>query len=313
MNFICDGSYKWYQDFYDFYSSKNIEPDFVYSHSYTYIVDKDIKEIDINSLSEKGRLPEDENFLHNYIEKLNEKVKKISKKDMKIYITEWNSSPSHRELTHDTCYKSAFIVKNIVENMDSTESLAYWVVSDFIEELPLPEDEYHGGIGLITMNSIKKAAYNAFYLLAKLGNVLIDKGEGHYITRSSKGYQIIIYNYCHFDKLYLSMDTSKMTQEDRYSVFKNDNTKEFNFILENIDAGDYEIKEYRVNRNNGSSFDAWVEIGTQKYLAQEEIEYLKSRSYPSYTRKNENIKNSYKMSKILQPHEIVLLEINSLQ
>lgn len=310
INFICDGSYEWYQGFYDFYSSKNIDPDFIYSHSYTYIVDKDVKEIDINSLSEKGILPEDENFLHNYIEKLNDEVKEINKKDKEIYITEWNSSPSHRELTHDTCYKSAFIVKNIVENMDSTKSLAYWAVSDFIEELPLPDDEYHGGVGLITLNSIKKAAYNAFYLLAKLGSVLVDKGDGYYITRSSKGYQIIMYNYCHFDKLYLSMDTSKMTQEDRYGVFKNDNSKEFNFILENIDGGNYEIKEYRVNRNHGSSFDAWVEMGAQKYLEIEEVEYLKSKSYPSYTRKNENIRNSYEINKTLQPHEILLLEIN---
>lgn len=310
INFMCHGSYEWAKDFYDFYSSKDIDPDFIYSHSYTYIVDKDLKEIDINSLSKNGILTEDENFLYNYIEKLNSKVKEINKKDTYIYITEWNSSPSHRELTHDTCYKSAFIVKNIVENMDSTESLAYWAVSDFIEELPLPKDEFHGGVGLITINSIKKAAYNAFYLLAKLGDIVVDKGEGFYITKSSRGYQMILYNYCHFDKLYSYMDTSKMTQEDRYSVFKNDNSKEFNFVLENIDSGNYEIKEYRVNRNHGSSFDAWVEMGATTILELEEIEYLKSKSYPRYTRKNENIKKSYDINKVLQPHEIVLLEIN---
>lgn len=312
INFICCGSYKWTKDFYDFCSSKNIDPDFIYSHSYTYIVDKDIKEININSLSENGILPEDENFLSNYIDELDNKGKEINKKDKDIYITEWNSSPSHRELTHNTCYKSAFIVKNIVENMDRTESLAYWAISDFIEELPLPKDEFHGGVGLITINSIKKAAYNAFYLLAKLGNMVIDKGEGFYVTKSSIGYQMILYNYCHFDKIYLYMDTSKITQEDRYKVFKNDNSKEFNFVLENIDSGNYEIKEYRVNRNHGSSFDAWVEMGAPKYLEQEELEYLKSKSYPSYIRKNENIKNSYEISKILQPHEIVLIEINNL-
>ena len=231
---------------------------------------------------------------------------------MDLYITEWNASPSHRELTHDTCYKAAFIVKNIVENMDSTESLAYWTITDFIEELKLPKDIFHGGIGLFTMNSIKKAGYNAFYLLSKLGNMLVDKGDGFYITKGGKGYQIILYNYCHFDKLYSQMDTSKITLEDRYSIFKNDNPKEFNFILENIDNGDYVVKEYRVNRKQGSSFDAWVEMGASKFLEIEEIEYLKSKSYPMYTRKNENIKTAYKINTILQPHEIVLFEINNL-
>jgi xylan 1,4-beta-xylosidase len=162
------------------------------------------------------------------------------------------------------------------------------------------------------MNSIKKAGYNAFYLLSKLGNIFVYEGDGFYITRSSKGYQIILYNYCHFDKLYSHMDTSKITIEDRYSVFKNDNPKEFNFVLENIDNGDYEIKEYRVNRKQGSSFDTWVEMGAPKCLEIEEMEYLKSKSYPMYKRKNKSINNSYEINTILQPHEIVLFEINNL-
>lgn len=312
IDFICDASYNWTKDFYDFYSSKGIIPDFIYSHSYTYSISSDLKQIDPNTLSEEGIFSKDENFLYNYIKEIKEKTKEINKEDMKLYITEWNASPSHRELTHDTCYKAAFIVKNIVENMDSTECLAYWTITDFIEELALPEEVFHGGVGLITFNSIKKAAYNAFYLLSKLGNKFVDKGEGFYITKNNRGYQIILYNYCHFDKLYLSMDTSKITLEERYNVFKNDNPKEFTFKLENIDSGDYEVKEYRVNRKQGSSFDAWVEMGAPKYLEAEEIEYLKNKSYPEYKRKNIKIDKSYKINTVLEPHEIVLFEINNL-
>ncbi|WP_042276338.1 GH39 family glycosyl hydrolase [[Clostridium] dakarense] len=312
INFICDASYKWTKDFYNFYYGKGIVPDFMYSHSYTYSMNIDLKEIDINALSENGIFPKDENFLYNYIKEIKEKTNEINKKEMDLYITEWNASPSHRELTHDTCYKSAFIVKNIVENMDSTESLAYWAITDFIEELRLPKEVFHGGVGLITINSIKKAAYNAFYLLSKLGNIFVDKGDGFYITKNSRGYQIILYNYCHFDKLYMSMDTSKITFKDRYNVFKNDNPKEFNFKLENINDGKYEIKEYRVNREQGSSFDAWVEMGAPTYLQAEEIKYLKGKSNPGYKRKNENVKKYYKINTILEPHEIVLYEINNL-
>ncbi|EGT3617667.1 AraC family transcriptional regulator, partial [Clostridium perfringens] len=312
INFICDASYNWTKDFYEFYSTKGITPDFIYSHSYTYSISSDLKQINPNTLRENGIFSKDENFLYNYIKEVKDKTREINRRDMNLYITEWNASPSHRELTHDTCYKAAFIVKNIVENMDSTECLAYWTITDFIEELDLPEEIFHGGIGLITFNSIKKAAYNAFYLLSKLGDKFVDKGEGFYITKNSRGYQVILYNYCHFDKLYLSLDTSKITLEERYNVFKNDNPKEFTFKLENIDSGDYEVKEYRVNRKQGSSFDAWVEMGAPKYLESEEIEYLKSRSYPEYKRKNIKIDNSYEINTVLEPHEIVLLEINNL-
>lgn len=312
INFICDASYNWTKDFYEFYSTKGITPDFIYSHSYTYSISSDLKQINPNTLRENGIFSKDENFLYNYIKEVKDKTREINRRDMNLYITEWNASPSHRELTHDTCYKAAFIVKNIVENMDSTECLAYWTITDFIEELELPEEIFHGGIGLITFNSIKKAAYNAFYLLSKLGDKFVDKGEGFYITKNSRGYQVILYNYCHFDKLYLSMDTSKITLEERYNVFKNDNPREFSFKLESIVSGDYEIKEYRVNRKQGSSFDAWVEMGAPKYLEAEEIEYLKSKSYPEYKRKNIKINKSYEINTVLEPHEIVLLEINNL-
>ena len=36
---------------------------------------------------------------------------KASVKDLPIYLTEWNSTTSHRDLLSDTCFKSAYIVK----------------------------------------------------------------------------------------------------------------------------------------------------------------------------------------------------------
>ena len=32
-----------------------------------------------------------------------------------LYITEWNSTTSHRDLLSDTCFKSAYIVKNAIQ------------------------------------------------------------------------------------------------------------------------------------------------------------------------------------------------------
>ena len=49
---------------------------------------------------------------------------------------------------------------------------------DFIEEVKLDNQLYHGGGGLFTYNGIKKSHYYVFQMFSQLGDRLIGKGEG---------------------------------------------------------------------------------------------------------------------------------------
>ena len=101
---------------------------------------------------------------------------------MPIYLTEWNSTTSHRDLLSDTCFKSAYIVKNILDNYDKIDAGGYWLLTDLHEESLLEDKLFHGGLGMFTVNGIKKPAYFAYLFLSKLGDKLLAKGDGYFVT-----------------------------------------------------------------------------------------------------------------------------------
>ena len=118
-----------------------------------------------------------------------------------------------------------------------------------------------------------------------------------------------LYNYCHFDKLYCTRDTSGISLTGRYKVFINNNSIDIELLLKGFNKGNYIIKEYVVNRINGSAFDNWVEIGAPEYMNYEEVEYLKNKSIPLYRKSRQQIDGEFLVSAVLAPHELQLYEI----
>lgn len=228
-----------------------------------------------------------------------------------IYLTEWNSSISHRDLLNDTAFKAPYIVKNILENYDRLDSFGYFFLTDFAEEVKLANDLFHGGLGMFTYNGVKKSIYFAFCLLNKLGNRLIGKGNGYFITKEKESYQIMLYNYQHFSDLYASGELFDMTFVNRYTPFPNTKNKKFIIPLNEMPNSDYIITETILNQEHGSAFDKWVELGAVPLETQDDINYLKSVSVP-YIKKRyiSVIDNHITISFELEPHEVRLVEIH---
>ncbi len=309
---VCNCSHleEWLNRYFNFCSSNHCLPDFFTFHCYLHNTDfgssihKNLKP----GLS-RITLSNDANYLMKTIKHIRELASSYQYHSDNIHMTEWNSSPSHRDLSRDTLFMAAYLVKNILENMESLRSFGYWTITDYIEEFSLPKECFHGGLGVITVNNIKKASYHAFSFLNKLGNNKISSGPGYYITSNTRGYQLLLYNYCHFDPLYCSMDHSGISSTDRYGIFQNTENKTMQLTLTGLKYSKYKIIERTVNRSFGSAFDAWVDMGAPENLTKENVEYLKSKSIPHYHEMVEVIKDSYTLQRSLSPHEIKLIEI----
>lgn len=301
----------YFQGFLDFCMNENCIPDFITFHCYSH------DEIDINKkkkLSEDGSfefgyISRDENFLKNKILKLKQILAEKQMEEVEIHLTEWNSTAFHRDLTNDTSFKAAFIVKNLLENMDTIGSFGYWTASDLIEEQRAAIPAFHGGLGLISNKSIPKPAYYAYEFLGKLGDEMIAAGEGYFVTKSPKGYQLILYHYCHFDMLYCMNQHANIDIKDRYNVFLDRDDIQLKLILSGLEKGTYKVKMHRLNRENGSAFDKWVEMGAPGSLSPEDINYLKFSSVPKKHISEVRIENDFILNTILQPHEVQLYEI----
>ncbi len=175
-------------------------------------------------------------------------------------------------------------MKNILENMDRLDGMGYWMLTDLFEEHQVPETMFHGGLGLFTYNGVRKAAYYAYWLLAKLGDTLVGRGDGWFLTRQGDTYQLILYHYRHYSDLYASGEMFDMTETDRYTAFGPYRKRAFDVCLSGLPEGLWQVQEYILNRQHGSAFDKWVEMGAQPLFTPEECEALASLSRPMLRR-----------------------------
>ena len=256
-----------------------------------------------------SRLNRDENSFAKCITKAKNMFEDLGIENLPIYLTEWNLTVSHRNLLNDTCFKSCYLAKNLLENYDLLDSFGYWVLTDMIEETLPSKEQFHGGLGLYTYSGIKKPHYYTFRFINRLGNKLIAKGNGYFITKSHRKIQIIAYNYEHFNHLFAQGETFDMQFTERYTPFNKLGTMDLSLELTDLKSENCIIREQIVNQTYGSAFDEWIRMGAQP-LSNEDVEYLKNISVPKlYVRKEAIENNTITYNASLDPLEIRLIEI----
>ncbi len=298
----------WVTAFLSYCRENDCQPAFLNYHFYP-VIPKDT--LSSKSLTESHlMLDPSEDALRLSINKIKQNNRNLGWNMKNFYITEWNSSISHRELLNDTAFKPPYIVKNILENYDRMASFAYWGLTDYIEEVQMSGRLFHGGIGLFTYNGIKKAQYYAFTFLSRLGDQLLDRGDGYFVTKKGSSYQIILYNYQHYSSLYASGELFDMTFENRYTPFPDLHKFKFILTLDNLEESNYIIADRILNRQNGSGFDKWIDLGAMALETEEEVDYLKSVSLPKIEKTRESTDDKKLiLSRVLEPHEVRLIEL----
>lgn len=302
--------FEWMNDFLKFCETNFIELDFIACNIYATTDPKNTtlplqlfnRPDDILALNE-------ENFLNSSISEVKELLKKYSI-NAPIFVTEWNLSPYTNDYNRDTCFLSSYVIYNIINNVDRFDILTFWSLSDIIEEGLTESKLYHGGLGLLTYNRLKKPSYNAFSLLSKLGDNIIERGEDYIVTSTNNNYQILLFNFVYFDDLFMSGDKSLLDYHNRYNIFRNSNmNKDINLIL-SLPGGNYRIKRWILNRSSGSTFDAWQSMGAPEQINSDIYNYLKSKEIPEIKVSTEEVKKELMLSDSIPPHGILLIEID---
>ncbi|MDE7181957.1 MAG: helix-turn-helix domain-containing protein [Clostridia bacterium] len=303
----------WCKRYIEWCVRNNCVPDFMNIHYYDNDFSDDSFEGHRPAHPLHSRLNRDENSFSKCIVKTKNMFEEWGIGDLPIYLTEWNLTVSHRNLLNDTCFKSCYLTKNLLENYDELDSFGYWVLTDMIEETLPSKEQFHGGLGLYTYSGIKKPHYYTFRFLNKLGNKLIAKGNGYFITKSHRKIQIIAYNYEHFNHLFAQGETFDMQFTERYTPFNKLGTMDLSLELCDLKADSCVIREHIVNQSFGSAFDEWIRMGAQP-LSSNDIEYLKCVSVPKlYVRRVTIENNSLSYNASLEPLEIRLIEIDLVQ
>lgn len=157
-----------------------------------------------------------------------------------------DNTPSQQDYLNDTCYKSCYIAKNILENYDKLDGLSYWSLTDLMAEHALPNELFFGGLGLFTVNGIPKASFYAMTLIRQLGNKFLSRGDNWFATKTDRDIRIITYHYRHYSELYTVGERFDMTQKDRYTMFESSNDLKLSITIKDLPDKMYRIKEWLI-------------------------------------------------------------------
>lgn len=301
---------KWCQKYILWCKENDCIPDFMNIHYY----DNDFADESFNGHKPAkplhSRLNKDENSFSKCIVKIKNLFGDWGIGNLPVYLTEWNLTVSHRNLLNDTCFKSCYLAKNLLENYDKLDSFGYWVLTDMIEETMPSKEQFHGGLGLYTTSGIKKPHYYVFRFLNRLGDSLIAKGNGYFIARSPNKVQIITYNYEHFNHLFAQGETFNMNFLERYTPFNKLGPMEISLELCSLDATSCIIKEEIINQKYGSAFDEWIRMGASP-MDNDDVEYIKNVAVPRRYKRKEKIEGGVlTYNAALDPLEVRYVEID---
>ncbi len=298
---ICEETIKFDKEFLDFARTNDCYPDLLIVHYFENNFSNYFKQIN------KEQFPTDTNNFKKFIDFVKSPDFYYGKK---VYLTEFNFTSSHRNLLSDTVFSSCYIVKNILENLNRLDSFGHWYLSDLIDETQLPNNMLHGGLGLYTVNGIRKPAFYAYKFLSKLGNEIILQNDGMIITKRDQDIIILLYNYEHFSDLYASGDYFELSYHNRYIPFASNKNIVFNIKLKNVPGKSYHLRQSYVNRTSGSIYDAAENAGFYGLPDPETKDWLKYLSTPQLQLKYGNITDKeLSIEATVSPLEIRLIEI----
>ncbi len=236
-----------------------------------------------------------------------DEIRASSMPDLEIHWTEWNtmSSKSFEGITWlcnetvDNAYGAACVAHNMLSVKDTCASVAYWVASDIFAETGLPHSVFSCTYGLVNNRGIKKATYNAYKFLRKMkGKELecVTDGElrtgcGIYAAEEKDITRIIAYNQHHLQV------KEQPVWNDRVAIPV-------------AEDSEYVITTAKISKEQGSSFEAWVDMGAPQDVTPTQEEYLRFRSVPAYNLQLATPKDGIiELDINLKPNEVVYIEI----
>ncbi|MEH7360556.1 GH39 family glycosyl hydrolase [Priestia megaterium] len=292
------------------WKEKDVHPDFLSVYLYPI-------ELDSNSsnIKKKNVLSVNPDYIQTKLKQVTNALEHSGFENLELNVTEWNISISNRELLNDSCFKATYIAKNIIDNLNGyVNMMGYWTCSDIFSDFKDAKSLIYGGAGLLTKSGIRKPSYHSFMLLKQLGEILVAKGKNYIVTKKSGDrYQIICFNYKHFDYAYYLYPEGTVNVNEQYDIFEDNEELRLSLEIQGVSNGKYRIKERKINRCQGSVLDEWLNFGSVDDIKPDEVNYLKQKCVP-YMKVDHAVvdNNSVILTGELQPHEVRLYELTLL-
>lgn len=250
-------SWSWIKAFAEYCKTNNVPFDFISSHSYDSGMDftegvqvrkTHIEDRVINSV-EGVRGIMDETGI-----------------DVPLHYTEWGSCTTLFDIIQDMEFTAPFILRNIKKVQGKVDSFSYWTHSDVFEEQGIPSRPFENGFGLININGLRKAAFNAYVMLNMLGEQELKTDcDDAFVTVTERGdkIEILMWNY---------EPLKKIEEHDKFE-YDEDEYEKVEITFRNTD-GIYELNKYQIDKYHSNVFQKWLDMGKPQYPNKQQIRFL---------------------------------------
>ncbi len=249
---------KWLRSFFEHCINNDLPLDFITRHCYTANQPTMRGHYIYHTLNEPTRM----------IEELKETREIMADypeiAEMPLHITEFSSSYVPLCPAHDTDFHAAYIARILSEAGEYADSYSYWTFSDVFEEMDVPKSVFHGGFGLVALNSIKKPSFYAFEFFANAGSELLYRDNNLIVTKKADGYLIIGWNWH-------DMRDHKPSPDEGY-------------ILSLPSVGERAIMvKKEVGASHANPMQTWSNLGKPRSLNNKQLAILKAAAEPLQT------------------------------
>lgn len=189
-----------------------------------------------------------------------------------IHLTEWSSSPSARDFTHDSLQAAAFILKTNLDSIGLANSLSYWTFTDVFEEGGAGNAPFHGGFGLVNYQGIVKPSFHAYRMLHALGDEVLSRRDGAIVTRHSRTGKVTALVYHYPSELRDSLSFGDQASAD--AIYRMGAARDFKLELTRL-APNSEFAVEQLDSDHGNAFQRWQELGSPQSLSRDQTKALR--------------------------------------
>lgn len=285
---ICGGADHWITDFLRFCEEQQVPVDFVSRHAYTSAApNKKTFEYYYQELYEPT-------FMLDEFRKVRKMIDESPFPELPFHITEYNTSYNPTNPVHDTALNAAYLARILSEGGDEVDSFSYWTFSDVFEESDVPKSQFHGGFGLVALNSILKPTFHLFSFFHALGEEMLYRDEQVLVTRREDGtLALVAWN--------LVMEPGEGFETE--------------LLLQLPIAGDAAfVKRQTVDEQHGNAWNTWRQLGRPRFPKPREAATFRQAAQPLLrTARHAIVDGELALQLTLTKNEITLVEISPIR
>lgn len=258
------GMGEWVKEFVDYCRENKVPVDFISTHGYPWDKGRNYdRDRDLDYPASK--------YFFTGLRETRNKMEYSGIPSLKeVHITEWGVNG------YDLVSAAPYICHAVKDVRGFADTFSFWCYSDIFEEMnPVQTKDFPGIFGLMNVHGLKKASYNAFLLLGKMGDTELKTGmsrpdipeiEAWSSMKVAGAVQVLVWNYS--------------SPEDFKSTDRNVRVK-----VRNLPFGNAEVTRYTIDGGHGDVYGYWLSAGSPERFSDAQLVEARRRQEIGVTKK----------------------------